>query len=277
MTIKIALIQLRVVESKDKNLKNAVDLIRIAKKEKEANVVVLPECFNAPYTVDSLAAVAEPVPDGETCRALAKAATDYGVYVVGGSIVESLGGQLYNTCTVWGPEGDLLATYRKVHLCDSSLSGKTTVPETKLFTAGSQFATFTVAETRIGLGICWDMRFPEFAAAYRALGCDLLIYPAVCDVPTGELHWELLAKARALDNQTFVAFCSPARDTHAKLIPYGHSLVVDPWGSVLQRATEFQEIVVADLVLKELTMVRHRIPVFDQKRADMYELKVRSS
>lgn len=149
-----------------------------------------------------------------------------------------------------------------------------TVAETKLFTAGSKYATFTVGETRIGLGICWDMRFAEFATAYRTMGCDLLIYPAVCDVPTGEQHWELLAKARALDNQAFVAFSSPARDTHAKLIPYGHSLVVDPWGRIIQRATEFQEIVVADLVLKELTDVRKRIPVFDQKRTDLYDLKV---
>lgn len=273
MTIKIALIQLRVVDSKEKNLKNACDLIRIAKKEKEANLVVLPECFNAPYTADTLQDVAEEVPGGQTCRALSNAARDFGVHVVGGSIVESCGGRLYNTCTVWGPEGDLVATYRKVHLCDSSLSGKTTIAETKLFTAGSQYATFSIGDTRIGLGICWDMRFAEFATAYRTLGCDVLIYPALCDVPTGELHWELLAKARALDNQAFVAFCSPAR-THAKLIPYGHSLVVDPWGQVIQRATEFQEIVVADLKMQELADVRRRIPVFDQKRADMYELKV---
>lgn len=114
MTIKIALIQLRVVDSKEKNLKNAIDLIRIAKKEKDANVVVLPECFNAPYTADTLLNVAEEIPAGETCRALSNAARDFGVHVVGGSIVESCSGRLYNTCTVWGPEGDLVATYRKV-------------------------------------------------------------------------------------------------------------------------------------------------------------------
>ncbi|XP_055637801.1 omega-amidase NIT2-like [Toxorhynchites rutilus septentrionalis] len=275
MVIRIALIQLRVFESKEKTLHNAVDLIRIAKKEKEANVVVLPESFNCPYSRKKLEMSAEEIPFGETCQALSKAARDFGVHIVGGSIVESCCGQMYSTCTVWGPEGELVVKHRKVHLCDANIPGKLTVEESKLFSPGQSYTTFYVGETKIGLGICWDVRFPEFTAAYRQLGCDLLICPAVCDVYTGEMHYELLAKARALDNQMFVALCSPARDPHAELVAYGHSIVVDPWGKVLQKGTEFQEIITADLILKTLPEAREQIPVLKQKRSDMYELVVK--
>lgn len=275
MVIRIALIQLKVAVPKQKALKNAVDLIRIANKEKGANVVVLPESFNCPYSERNFMANAEEVPQGETCQALSKAARDFGVYVVGGSIVEKCCGKLYNTCTVWGPDGELVAKHREVHLCNTNIPGKLEIEESKVFTAGDSYTTFCVGETKIGLGICWDMRFPEFANAYCKKGCDLLIYPAVYDVYTGELQWELLARARALDNQVFVALCAPARDSHADLISYGHSVVVDPWGKVIQKGTEFQEIVVADLVLRTLPEVRGQIPVLKQKREDLYELVVK--
>lgn len=275
MVIRIALIQLKIAGPKEKILKNAVDLIRIAKKEKDANVVVLPESFNCPYSAENFEANAEEIPQGETSQTLSKAARDFGVFVVGGSFVEKCFGKLYNTCTVWGPDGELVAKHRKVHLCDTNIPGKLEVEESKVFTAGSDYTTFYVGETKIGLGVCWDMHFPLFANAYREKGCDLLIYPAVCDVYTGELHWELLARARALDNQVFVAFCAPARDSHAELVSYGHSVVVDPWGRVIQKGTEFQEIVVADLVLRTLPEVRSQIPVLKQKRSDLYEIVVK--
>ncbi|XP_062537035.1 omega-amidase NIT2-like [Armigeres subalbatus] len=275
MVIKIALIQLKIAVPKEKALKNAVDLIRIAKKEKGANVVVLPESLNCPYSERNFMANAEEIPQGETSQALSKAARDFGVFVVGGSIVEKCCGKLYNTCTVWGPDGELVAKHREVHLCNTNIPGKLEMEESKVFTAGDSYTTFCVGETKIGLGICWDIRFPEFANAYRKKGCDLLIYPAVYDVYTGELHWELLARSRALDNQVFVALCAPARDSHAELIPYGHSMVVDPWGRVIQKGTDFQEIVVADLVLRTLPEVRGQIPVLKQKRDDLYELVVK--
>ncbi|XP_058812741.1 omega-amidase NIT2-like [Topomyia yanbarensis] len=275
MVIRIALIQLRIAGPKEKILKNAVDLIRIAKKEKDANVVVLPESFNCPYNGHSFEASAEEVPLGLTCQALSRAASNFGVYIVGGSIAEIFCGKLYNTCTVWGPDGELVAKHRKVHLRNANIPEQFAVDESQVITRGNCYTTFFVGETKIGLGVCWDMRFPEFAAAYRQMGCDLLIYPAACDAYTGEMHWELLARGRALDNQVFVAFCSPARDSHAELICHGHSLVVDPWGQIIQMGTEFQEIVVADLVLKTLKEVREQIPVLKQKREDLYELVVK--
>ncbi|XP_053698300.1 omega-amidase NIT2-like [Sabethes cyaneus] len=272
MVLRIALIQLKIDRSKEKTLKNAVDLIRIAKKEKDATVVVLPESFNCPYSEKNFQAAAEEIPLGPTSQALSKAARDFGVYIVGGSIIETCCGKLYNTCTVWKPDGELLARHRKVHLRDVNVPGKLVVNESQVFTQGDCYTTFFVGETKIGLGVCWDMRFPEFAAVYRQMGCDLLIYPTVSDEFTGELHWELLARARAVDNQMFVAFCSPARDSHAELVCHGHSLVVDPWGRVLQKGTEFQEIIVTDLMLESLPEAREQIPVLKQKRDDLYEL-----
>ena len=116
MALRIALIQMKIAESKEKTLKNAVDLIRIAMKEKYATVVVLPESFNCPYSEKNFQATAEEIPLGPTSQALRKAARDFGVYIVGGSIAEICCGKLYNTCTVWKPDGELLAKHREVSI-----------------------------------------------------------------------------------------------------------------------------------------------------------------
>lgn len=273
MSIRIALLQLDVVEPKEQIIQNAVNQIRIAAEHISATVVILPESFNSPYDKDALVESAEEIPAGPTSQALMQAAREYGVYVVGGSIVEKCFGKFYNTCAVWSPHGDLIAKYRKMHLGDSNAYSKPVVNESELFTKGDNFTTFDVDGTKIGLGICWDMRFPEFAAIYRQLDCDVLIYPSLCDVKTGELHWELLARSRALDNQMFVVFCSPARNVNAKLVAYGHSLVVDPWGRTAAIGNVYEEIVVADLELRLLRDIRQQIPVMDKKRTDLYELK----
>ncbi|XP_058812740.1 omega-amidase NIT2-like [Topomyia yanbarensis] len=275
MSIRIALIQLRVVGSKREILRKAVESIQTAVNDKLATVVVLPESFNCPYDEEALKQSAERIPSGETSETLSKAAKDFGVYVVGGSIVETSSddGLLYNTCVVWNPSGQMVAKYRKIHLGDANSSSKPIIQESALFTAGNSFATFQVGSVKFGLGICWDMRFPEMASIYRQLGCAALIYPSLCDVKTGELHWELLARSRALDYQMFVAFCSPAKNSAAKLVAFGHSLVADPWGKTIAMGSEGEEIVVADLKLDLLAAVRLQIPVSQQRRDDLYEVR----
>lgn len=164
-----------------------------------------------------------------------------------------------------------------MHLGDSNANAEAIVRESAWFTAGEDFVTFDVIgdgessrKVKVGLGICWDMRFPEFAACYRKLGCGVLLYPSLCDVKTGAMHWELLARARALDNQLFVAFCSPARNEDARLVAFGHSLVVDPWGVVIAAGLEKEDIVVADLKLDLLSEAREDLPIMNQKRFDLY-------
>ena len=138
------------------------------------------------------------------------------VYLIGGSIPETAGGQLFNTATVWCPEGNLLATHRKIHLFDIDIPGRMTFKESDALSPGSSFTSFSTPWCEVGLGICYDIRFAQLAQVLAGeRGCQLLVYPGAFNMTTGPAHWELLARARALDNQLYVATPSPARDEEA--------------------------------------------------------------
>lgn len=235
-------------------------------------MVALPECFNSPYGTQHFPAYAEEIPSGETSRSLAAIAKELGIYLIGGTIPEKCrtDSKLYNTCTVWSPEGSLLATYRKIHLFDINIPGGITFRESDVLTGGSTLATVAIDGAKVGLGICYDMRFDELARLYRNQGCDMLIYPGAFNMKTGPLHWELLARGRANDTQSYVATISPARDPAAGYVAWGHSMVVDPWAKVVAEANEEEAIVVADVNLQTVDEVRAQIPIFSQRRTDLY-------
>lgn len=215
-----------------------------------AKVVALPECFNCPYGTKYFGEYAETIPDGFTSSELSKTAKELGIFLIGGSIPEREAGKLFNTCTVWGPQGDLIAKHRKMHLFDIDIPGGIRFKESEVLSAGNSFSTFTVDENfKVGLGICYDIRFEEMARIYRNMGCNLLVYPGAFNMTTGPLHWELLQRGRAVDSQCFVATASPARDTDSDYVAYGHSMVVDPWGKVIKSAADVEETVIADLGL----------------------------
>ncbi|XP_053680966.1 omega-amidase NIT2-like [Anopheles nili] len=272
-TLRVALLQLRGHPTKQQNIANAIAQIRVA-KGRGAQLIILPECFNSPYSAAEFSRHAEEIPRGETSTSLAKVAAELGVYIVAGTIPEREGSHLYNTCAVFGPKGELMCRYRKMHLFDIDIPGRCTFQESAVLTAGSRLATFTVGKLRIGLGICWDKRFAELASCYRQLGCDMLIFPSAFDTYTGPLHWELLGRARALDNQMFVALVSPARDSTAEYVAYGHTLMCDPWGRVMCQAGEDQELLIVDVDAGECETIGQQIPVLRQKRNDLYELRV---
>ncbi|GAB1300342.1 Omega-amidase NIT2 [Apodemus speciosus] len=310
-TFRLALIQLHVSSIKSDNITRACSLIREAAKQ-GANIVSLPEkfyplqaewealgfyfllnfnglpafpvssltrlqeCFNSPYGTNYFPEYAEKIP-GESTQKLSEAAKESSIYLIGGSIPEEDAGKLYNTCPVFGPDGNLLVKHRKVHLFDIDVPGKITFQESKTLSPGDSFSTFDTrtyqislpltviperssrAYCRVGLGICYDMRFAELAQIYAQRGCQLLVYPGAFNLTTGPAHWELLQRARAVDNQVYVATASPARDDKASYVVWGHSTVVDPWG--------------ADL--KKLAEIRQQIPVLKQKRADLYTVETK--
>jgi omega-amidase len=132
-------------------------------------------------------------------------------------------------------------------LFDIDIPNGITFKESEVLTGGNKFTVFEINKCRIGVGICYDMRFDELSRIYRNKGCDMLVYPGAFNMKTGPLHWELLARARANDNQLFVASVSPARDVNADYVAWGHSLVVDPWGKVLQSASETETTIVQDI------------------------------
>ncbi|KAL7731128.1 hypothetical protein ACLKA6_014325 [Drosophila palustris] len=269
--MRLALLQLKGSKDKIANVSNALSKIEAAVKEHEPRLITLPECFNCPYGTKYFREYAERIPDGYTSQQLSKAALDHQVYIVGGTIPE-LGENesIYNTCTVWGPNGDLIAKHRKMHLFDIDVKGGIRFKESETLSAGNDFTTIVVDGHKIGIGICYDIRFEEMARLYRNDGCEMIIYPAAFNMTTGPLHWELLQRARANDNQLFVVTTSPARDTTADYVAYGHSMIVDPWAKVLKAADEGEQIVAAEIDFSLVEQVRQQIPVFSQRRLDLY-------
>ncbi|XP_076482155.1 omega-amidase NIT2-like isoform X1 [Bombus vancouverensis nearcticus] len=269
-TFRLALVQLEVNEVKRKNVERAVSYISSA-KEHNADIIALPECFNSPYGIQYFPKYAESIPDGETSVASSNAAKENNIYVVGGTMPEIEGDKLYNTCTIWGPDGTLIAKHRKVHLFDIDIPNKITFRESDSLGPGNSLTTFDVKGCKIGIGICYDIRFEEMARIYRNKGCQMLIYPAAFNMTTGPLHWSLLQRSRANDNQLYVACISPARVPSASYVAWGHTQLTNPWGKILYDLETQENMAVTDIDLKVVEEVRAQIPTFSQRRTDLYD------
>ncbi|XP_072034419.1 omega-amidase NIT2-like [Amphiura filiformis] len=267
---RLALIQMAVGANKAENLQKAAQLIKTATKE-GANIVALPECFNSPYGTSYFAEYAEKIP-GPSSTTLAEAAKENSVFLVGGSFPEEDGGKYYNTCTVYDPEGNMIAKHRKIHLFDIDVPGKIKFQESDVLSPGNVFTSFATPFCKVGVGICYDIRFQEMAQIYNKQGCSLLLYPGAFNMTTGPAHWELLTRARAVDNQVYVASIAPARDEKGSYVAWGHSTAVNPWGEVIAKAEADETIVYADIDLERMEEVRQNIPLRNQKRTDLYEV-----
>lgn len=268
MTFKIALIQLLTSSNKHKNISLAKQYVRNAARN-GAQVIVLPECFNSPYGTQYFADYAEQM-GGETCKALSEIAKETNTYLIGGSFPESKDGKLFNTCTVWNRNGSLIGTHRKIHLFDIDVPGKIRFQESETLSPGSELTHVDTEYGKIGIGICYDIRFPELAMIASRKGCIAMIYPGAFNMTTGPLHWELLQRARAIDNQIYVAACSPARDSTSTYVAWGHSTVVDPLGQVLSTTDDKEGIVEAVIDIGVIKNARDSIPVTKQRRFDIY-------
>ncbi|KAK3575621.1 hypothetical protein QTP86_031499 [Hemibagrus guttatus] len=274
---RLAVVQLHVTKLKAENLSRAQKLVKEAAGQ-GAKVVVLPECFNSPYGTRYFSEYAEKIP-GESTQVLAKIAEECGVYLVGVivnvcSIPEEDEGKLFNTCPVFGPDGKLLLKHRKIHLFDIDVPGKIRFQESETLSPGSSLSVFETPYCTVGVGICYDIRFAELAQIYAKKGCQLLVYPGAFNMTTGPAHWELLQRARAVDNQVYVATASPARDESASYVAWGHSSVVNPWGEVITKAGSDESVVYADIDLQYLSDVREQIPITRQRRNDIYTVNV---
>ncbi|XP_043985657.1 omega-amidase NIT2 [Gambusia affinis] len=265
---RLAVVQLQVSSVKADNLSKVRRLVKEAAGQ-GSKVVLLPECFNSPYGTSFFSKYAEKIP-GESTQMLSEVAKENKLHLVGGSIPEEDGGKLYNTCAVFGPEGELILKHRKIHLFDIDIPGKICFQESETLSPGNSLSTFDTPFCRVGVGICYDMRFAELAQLYNRKGCQLLVYPGAFNMTTGPAHWELLQRGRALDNQMYVATASPARDEAASYVAWGHSTVVNPWGEVIAKAGPEESIIYADIDLQYLADIRQQIPIGSQRRDDLY-------
>ncbi|KAJ7349431.1 carbon-nitrogen hydrolase [Mycena albidolilacea] len=279
---KLALIQLgNITANKVENIKHAREMILKAATNNKPDLIVLPECFNSPYGHMHFPVYAEKIgftgksynvaqSESESVKMLSNAAKETKTWLIGGTIPERDGENLYNTCTVYNPDGNLVALHRKVHLFDIDIPGKITFKESETLTGGSTMNYFDTEFARIGLGICYDVRFPELAMISARRGCHALIYPGAFNMTTGPLHWEILQRARAVDNQVFFAMCSPARDLTAGYHAWGHTMVVDPMAKILVEAGDAEDILYADIDPTVFESARAGIPVTTQRRFDVY-------
>ncbi|KAL6496473.1 Omega-amidase, chloroplastic [Orobanche gracilis] len=277
---KIALCQLLVTADKEKNIAHAGQVIKDA-AEKGAQLILLPEIWNGPYSNDCFPVYAEDIDAGgdasPSTAMLSELSRSLKITIVGGSIPEKSGDRLYNSCCVFGTDGKLKAKHRKIHLFDIDIPGQMTFKESKTLTAGESPTIVDTGRTyedvgRIGIGICYDIRFQELAAIYAARGAHLICYPGAFNMTTGPLHWELLQRARAADCQLYVATCSPARDTGSSYVAWGHSTLVGPYGEVLATTEHDETTVISEVDYSLIEQRRTYLPFQSQRRGDVYQL-----
>uniref|UniRef100_A0A7N0UQW5 CN hydrolase domain-containing protein n=1 Tax=Kalanchoe fedtschenkoi TaxID=63787 RepID=A0A7N0UQW5_KALFE len=272
---KIGLCQLSVTDDKGRNIKHARKAIEDAASQ-GAKLVLLPEIWNSPYSNDSFPVYAEDIDAGgdasPSTAMLSEVSRLLKITIVGGSIPERCGDRLYNTCCVFGADGKLKAKHRKIHLFDIDIPGKITFKESKTLTAGESPTVVDTDVGRIGIGICYDIRFQELAMLYAARGAHLICYPGAFNMTTGPLHWELLQRARATDNQLYVATCSPARDAGAGYVAWGHSTLVGPFGEILATTDHDEAIIISEIDYSNIELRRTNLPLEKQRRGDLYQL-----
>lgn len=282
--MKLALCQISVTTSKEANLASArKHLLEAA--DNGATVAVLPECWNCPYGSSFFPEYAEILPDvggvgdSPSAKMLREVAVETGMTIVGGSVPEKCeddeSGNIYNTSLTYLASGEVAAKHRKVHLFDVCVPGGISFRESETLSPGNSLTNFRIGNVGVGVGICYDVRFPELSMlCARESDVKLLVFPGAFNMTTGPAHWELLLRARALDNQVYVAACSPARKNADEkgYTAWGHSSVVDPWGTVIATTEEKEAIVYAEVDFDKVDSIRKAIPTSMQRRNDIYQL-----
>jgi predicted amidohydrolase len=267
--MRVACVQLNSRSDKAVNVAAAVELVRRAAAA-GARLIVLPETWTFKGSHAALPAMAEAIA-GPSNTVLAGLAAELGVYVLAGSIYErgASPARFANASALFDPAGAPLAVYRKIHLFDA-VAGSQAYRESDDLAAGDELVTAQVDEVTVGLTICYDLRFPELYRALAARGARLILVPSAFTEATGRDHWEVLLRARAIENGCFVAAAGQWGVHGADRHCYGHSMIVDPWGVVLAVASDGVGLCVADLDLGEVDRVREQLPVLAHRRTALY-------
>ncbi|NIP84237.1 MAG: carbon-nitrogen hydrolase family protein [Planctomycetales bacterium] len=263
-----AAVQLNSGEDKAACLARATQLIQEA-ADQGAQLVALPELFNGLGRFSRVVAAAETIP-GPTSEALTHLAARLQITLLAGTIAERAEGpgRAYNTSFLVGPDGQILATYRKIHLFDVDLPARVTVRESEWIQAGSQLTVATTPLAKFGFSICYDLRFPELYRRLAQQGVEIFFVPSAFTQATGRDHWEVLVRARAIENQAFVIAPNQCGRHPPDLETYGNSLIVDPWGRTLAQAGSSEGVIYARIELERLYEVRRQLPAGQHRRLD---------
>ncbi|HXV57692.1 MAG TPA: carbon-nitrogen hydrolase family protein [Gaiellaceae bacterium] len=268
--LRAACVQISSTASKADNLERMEPLVARAAAT-GADVVLLPEKWNGLGGPEVLHEVAEPLEGGETVEAMSRWAREHGITLVGGSIVERREGRekLSNTCAVFDPEGELAAVYRKIHMFDVEVGGHV-YRESDAEEPGEGPESCEVEGWKLGLTVCYDLRFPELYRILAVEGAELVTVPAAFTLYTGKDHWELLLRARAVENQCYVLAANQWGVHGGGKASYGRSSIVDPWGIVLAQAPDEDGVVAAELERSRLLQVRASVPSLANRRPAAY-------
>ncbi|MBI4517816.1 MAG: carbon-nitrogen hydrolase family protein [Deltaproteobacteria bacterium] len=258
-----AAVQLCAGSDKAVNLDKAEALVREAARQGAA-LVALPEVFNWRGAQAEEIASAEPIPGPTTAR-LGRLAQALRIHLLGGSVLERAGsgGKAFNTSCLFNPRGELIASYRKAHLFDIDLAGHVTMRESDTRQGGGELASAVTELGCIGLSICYDLRFPELYRQLTRSGAQIIMVPSAFTFPTGAAHWEILLRARAIENQVYVVAPDQIGHSPSGVNNFGNSLIVDPWGKPLARAADRELVIVAEIDLDYLDRVRRELPCLD--------------
>jgi predicted amidohydrolase len=261
-----AAIQVTSTDDRERNVDEALRLIDVA-AARGAELVALPENVDMIGPQGVKVAAAEPL-DGPVLARFAEKAKEKGIHLLAGSVGEtsSSPGKARNTSVLFGPDGSRLAVYRKIHLFDVDLTDGTRFRESDVVEPGEEVVTATTPLAVLGLSICYDLRFPELYRELAARGAEVLLVPSAFTAFTGKDHWEVLLRARAIENTAWVI--APAQSGmhgHGRA-SYGHSMIVDPWGVVVARCSDGPGVCVAEIDPDVLTRVRAAIPSLAHRR-----------
>jgi predicted amidohydrolase len=268
--IRVACVQLCAGPVKADNLATVERLVAEA-AQAGAELVVLPEKWNAWGGADVLRANAERLEGGESVAALAGWARRHGITIVGGSITEEREGRerLSNTSPVLDADGELVAVYRKIHMFDVDVGG-VAYRESEAEEPGEETVVCAAGGWRVGLSVCYDLRFPELYRILALDGAELVTVPAAFTAFTGKDHWELLLRARAVENQCYVAAPNQWGTYAPGKASYGRSLIVDPWGVVLAQAPDEDCVIVTEIDRQRLERIRAELPSLANRQAAAY-------
>ncbi len=266
--VRAAAVQLSSTADRRRNIAAAEALVGSAARA-GAQLVVLPEKWNLIDVDERQVAQAEPL-DGESLGAARDWARRYAVALVAGSISEAVpgGDRAYNTSVLIQPDGSMSAVYRKLHLFDVEVGGHT-YRESAGAIPGSDVVVADALGHRIGLSVCYDLRFPELYRRLSLDGADILAVPSAFTAVTGQAHWEPLLRARAIENQAYVVAAGQTGVHATGTSSHGHSMIVDPWGRVLAEASDGEDVITADLDFALLAEVRGRLPALRHRRHDV--------
>ncbi len=270
-SFNMALLQLDTQDDKAANLKRIGEMIDEA-AGKRAQFVCMPEMANYIGIGDGPFQNAEDVPGGPTADLFRDKAKQHGIWIHGGSIPERIPGEkrVYNTTVVFNPKGEIVAKYRKIHLYDINVKNGISFMESDTIKAGDDIVNFDSEFGPMGLAICYDIRFPEIYRLLTLRGAKLIFNPAEFNIFTGKDHWECLVRARAIENVCYMVApgqFGPKKTFHT----YGRSIVVDPWGNVIAKASDRECVVMAEIDMSYADRMRDQVPCIKNRRPETYK------